>query len=309
VWSTPRRATDVAGRVVAWASGGVLIAIFGGMVGYLAYKGVGHISWSFLTKAPNPGNQVALGGGILDPIVGTLILAVLGTLIALPLGVAVPIFLAEYRRPAWLARGTEIAVEVIFGVPSIVFAIFGIALFTNPSLVFLSSGVASSNRAFGKSFLVAGVVMSLLALPPIIRSTQEALSQVPWSLREASWALGKTRATTIRRLLLPESRRGFVTGIILGLGRIAGDTAIVLLLLGGTLGFGGSAWWHPGQFLNTLRGSGTTLTAYIYNASPAGELSSTGKADGAAFVLILVILLLNGFVVLASRRFRWKKQS
>jgi phosphate transport system permease protein len=92
------------------------------------------------------------------------------------------------------------------------------------------------------------------------------------------------------------------------MGRIAGDTAIVLLLLGGTLGFeNGSSWWHPNNLMSTFRGTGTTLTAYIYNASPAGELPSIAKSYGAAFVLVLVILLLNGFVVLGSRRFRWTK--
>jgi phosphate transport system permease protein len=284
------------------------LVVFGGLVTWLGVKGIGQVSWSFLTTSPNPGDQVALGGGILDPLMGTILLAIIGTLIALPLGIAVPVFLAEYRKPAWLAKATELAVDVIFGVPSIVLAIFGAAIFTNPKLIFLSSGVASSPKAFGKSFLVAGGVLSLLALPPIIRSTQEALQQIPQTLREASWALGKTRATTIRRLLLPESRRGLATGLILGMGRIAGDTAIVLLLLGGTLGFeNGSSWWHPNNLMSTFRGTGTTLTAYIYNASPAGELPSIAKSYGAAFVLVLVILLLNGFVVLGSRRFRWTK--
>jgi phosphate transport system permease protein len=302
------RTTDAVGRSAAWLCGIVLMLIFGGTVIYLGIKGIGSLSWSFLTTSPNPGDQVSLGGGILDPLMGTIILAVLGTLIALPLGIAVPVFLAEYRRPAWLAQSTELAVEVIFGVPSIVFAIFGVALFTNPKLIFLSSGVASSPKAFGRSFLVAGVVLSLVALPPIIRSTQEALQQIPRSLRESSWALGKTRATTIRRLLLPEARNGLATGLVLGMGRIAGDTAIVLLLLGGTLGFeNGSSWWHPGNALGTLRGTGTTLTAYIYNTSPAGELPSISKSYGAAFVLIVVIMLLNGFVILGSRRFKWKK--
>jgi phosphate transport system permease protein len=298
----------VAGRSVAWLCGGALLIVFGGLVTWLGAKGIGQVSWSFLTSSPNPGDQVALGGGILDPLMGTILLAIIGTLIALPLGIAVPVFLAEYRKPAWLAKSTELAVDVIFGVPSIVLAIFGVAVFTNPKLIFLSSGVASSPKAFGKSFLVAGGVLSLLALPPIIRSTQEALQQIPRTLREASWALGKTRATTIRRLLIPESRRGLATGLILGMGRIAGDTAIVLLLLGGTLGFeNDSSWWHPNNLMSTFRGTGTTLTAYIYNASPAGELPSLAKSYGAAFVLVVVILLLNGFVVLGSRRFRWKK--
>ena len=153
------RTIDTVGRSAAWLCGIVLMLIFGGTVVYLGIKGIGSLSWSFLTTSPNPGDQASLGGGILEPLMGTVILAVLGTLIALPLGVAVPVFLAEYRRPAWLARFTELAVEVIFGVPSIVFTIFGVALFTNPKLIFLSSGVASSPKAFGRSFLVAGVVL------------------------------------------------------------------------------------------------------------------------------------------------------
>jgi phosphate transport system permease protein len=305
-----RRVGDAVGRGLAWASAITLVTFVGGLVLWIVVKGLGQMSWSFLTKSPQPGSSFGLTGGIFDPLIGTLMLTIIGILIALPFGIAVPIFLSEYRKPAWLARSTELAVELLFGVPPVVFALFGVAVFTNPKLIFLSSGLASSDKAFGKSFIVAGVIMALLALPSVIRSTQEALQQVPRSMREASWALGKTRATTIRRLLLPEARSGFATGLIIAMGRIAGDTAIVVLLLGGTLTFEkASAWWYPGNLFSTLRGTGSTLTAYIFNTSGAGDLPAPQKSFGAALVLIVVILLLNGFVVLATRRFRWKKQS
>ena len=161
----------------------------------------------------------------------------IGVAIALPLGVGTAIFLAEYRRPAWLAHAVESAVEVIFGVPSIVFALFGLAIFTNSFFGFLSDSVESSGIAFGRSFLVAGIMMSLLALPPITRATEESIRSIPHDLREASYALGKGRLATLTRVILPGARPGIATGVILGAGKIAGDTAIVWLLLGGVITF------------------------------------------------------------------------
>src|SRR5262245_51724333 len=122
----PRRMVDFTGRAAAWVCGLSLLFILGTMVVWLTVRGASQLSWGFLTKSPAPGSVAGLAGGIADPIVGTILLALLGTAIALPLGLIVPVFLSEYRRPAALARATELGVEAIFGVPSIVFAIFGV---------------------------------------------------------------------------------------------------------------------------------------------------------------------------------------
>src|SRR5262249_53333496 len=199
---------------------------------------------------------------------GSVIVIVIGTLIAFPVGLATAIFLAEYRRPAWLATVAESAIDVIFGVPSIVFALFGVAVFTSSNLIFLSSKVGSSGLASGKSFLVAGIVFSLMALPPIVKASQEALFAVSNLQREASLALGTSKFRTIRRIVLPQARSGIATGTVLGIGRIAGDTAIVWLLLGGAIQMTRSDWYTPGAWGDTLRETGSTLTSYLYFTSP-----------------------------------------
>ena len=143
-------------------------------------------------------------------------------------------WLSEYARPAGLARAVESAIEMIAGVPSIVLAIFGLIIFSQGFLGFLSQR-ASDGTVTAQSFLVAGIIMSLLALPLIVGATREALAQLPGRVREASFALGKTRATTIRSVLLPSIRPGIASGVVLGMGRIIGDTAIIVILLGATL--------------------------------------------------------------------------
>ncbi len=170
------RTRDRVGIVFAWLCGALLLATIAGLILWIAWNGLAALSFEFLTKDPAPGSlEEGLTGGIRAPLVGTLLVMLVGGGIALPMGVATAIFLAEYRKPAWLARYVEAGVEIIFGIPAIVFALFGLAIFIYPWLSFLSHNVESSGVAYGKSFLVAGVMMSLIALPPIVRSTQEAI--------------------------------------------------------------------------------------------------------------------------------------
>ncbi len=147
---------------------------------------------------------------------------------------ALAVWLSEYGRPVRLARAVESAVEIIAGTPSVVLAIFGLLVFSQSVLGFLSQDTAGG-AVTGQSFLAAGAMMALLALPLIVGATREGLAQVPDRMREASHGLGKTRATTIRHVLLPSVRPNIAEGVVLGMGRIIGDTAIVIILLGGTL--------------------------------------------------------------------------
>jgi phosphate transport system permease protein len=170
-----------------------------------------------------------------------------------------------------------------------VLAIFGLVLFQQTFFGFLSF-TAEGNAVFGRSFLTAGCMMALVALPFVVGGTREALQTIPRHVREASYALGKTKAATIRRVLLPASRPGIVTGTVLGMGRIVGDTAIVVILLGATLQL------QPVDgppLIGDLRGTGSTLTSYVYNNSPAGEGNAPEKAYAAAFVLLIVVIALN----------------
>ena len=143
---------------------------------------------------------------------------------------------------------------------------------------------------YGRSFIAAGAMMSLIALPPLFAATRDGLQAVPTHMREAAFALGKTRIATIRRVLLPSVRSNIATGVTLGVSRIIGDTAIVVLLLGETLRIE-SQGAVPG--LDVLRGTGSTLTSYVYDNSPAGEGAAPQKAYAAAFVLLLFVLGLN----------------
>jgi phosphate transport system permease protein len=205
-----------------------------------------------------------------------------------------------------LARAVDAAVDLLFGVPAVVFALLALAVFTAPWLSPLSGTVATSGQAYGRSFLVAGIVMSLLALPPVTRATQEAIEAVPHDLREASFALGKGHFATIRRVVLPGARPGMATGAILGAGRIAADTAIAFIVLGAVITFT-DRWYEPAHWSQTVRGGGATLTSYIYYTSPAGDGNESSAALGAALVLILLMLLVNAAIAFVSRSGGWRR--
>ena len=237
-------------------------------------------------------------GGFLDPIIGTVVLTVIGIALATPIAVATAVWIVEYGRPTWLARAVESGIEIVAGTPDIVIAIFGLALFQQQLFAPLSF-TAEGGAVFGRSFIAAGAMMSLIALPLVFGATREGLMAIPAPVREASWALGKTRICTIREILLPRVRHNVATGAALGMGRIVGDTAVVVVLLGATLRIEPENG-VPGVGL--LRGTGGTLTSYVYNNSPAGEGNAPQKAYAAAFVLLLVVIALNFAVDAIARR-------
>jgi phosphate transport system permease protein len=277
---------------LCWAAGIGLCAVTAGIVLFMLVKGISYLRPSLFAQSPTGSLDQSQAGGFLDPIEGTLLLTAIGIAIAAPLGVAIAAWLSEYHRPAWLARAVESGVEMIAGAPSVVLAIFGLLIFSQQFLGFLSQRSAGG-VVYGRSFFAAGAIMSLLAIPLVVASTREGLAQLPAQLREASYALGKTRATTIRRVLLPSVRANIASGIALGMGRIIGDTAIVVILLGATLRLEGAGGV---PVLSTLRGTGSTLTAYVYQNSPAGEGNAAQKAYAAAFVLLMLVLALNFLV-------------
>ncbi|HWA52700.1 MAG TPA: ABC transporter permease subunit [Solirubrobacterales bacterium] len=287
---------DRIGVGLAWGAGLLLCAIAVAIVLYMLVRGLQYLSLSDVFSHPLPGLGES-GGGFLDPIIGTFIVAILGIVIAGPLGVAIAVWLTEYARPAWLARAVESGIEIVAGTPSIVLAIFGLIVFQQSFFSALSP-TGEGATPLGRSFLIAGGMMSLLALPLVVGATREALHSIPRHVREASYSLGKDRASTIRRVLLPASRRGIGTGVTLGMGRIIGDTAIVFILLGATLRFEPNTGL-PGWSL--LTGNGSTLTTYVYNNSPAGEGGQPEKAYAAAFVLLAIVLALNFAVDLITR--------
>ena len=283
---------------LCWAAGLALCAIAVAIVGYMAYEGLQYLRPSLLWTAPSAEVDQAKTGGFLDPLLGTLLLTTIGIAIAAPIGVGIAIWIVEFGRPSWLARAIESGIEIVAGTPDILLAIFGLALFQAGIFSWMSF-TAEGGAVFGRSFLTAGAMMSLIALPMVYGATREGLQAIPRHVREASFGLGKTRIATVRKVLLPAVRPNIATGAVLGMGRIAGDTAIVVILLGATLRLepeGGI----PG--LNVLKGTGSTLTSYVYNNSPAGEGGAWQKAYAAAFVLLLMVLALNAIVDVIARR-------
>ena len=275
--------------LLAWLAGAALCLSAGSIVVFLAVKGVAYLRPSLLVTSPSASVDQSQSGGFLDPMIGTLI--------ATPIAVATAFWVVEYGRPRWAATIVETSIEMIAGTPDIVIAIFGLALFQFGIFAPLSFR-ASGSGVYGRSFLAAGIMMSLLALPLTYTATRNGLRARPRQLREASYALGKTRIATIRRVLLPSVRSDIATGATLGLGRIIGSTAIVVLLLGATLQ---NSPQGNVPLLGFLRGTGSTLTSYILDNSPAGEGNAAQKAYAAAFVLLLIVLLLNAAVARISR--------
>jgi phosphate transport system permease protein len=297
--SPPWRLTDRIGLAIAWLLGLLFCAVAAALVIYFLVQGLKYVRPSLFVTNPTAGFTASTTGGFLDPLLGTLIVTTLAMIIALPTGIAVAVWLSEYGRPYGLARVAESTIEMIAGTPSIVLALFGILLFQSPALGFFSR--EAGGVVYGRSFFAAGVMLSLVALPLVVANVREGLQAIPSHVREASYALGKTKIATTRRVLLPAARPSVLTGAMLGAGRVIGDTAIIVVLLGATLTFN-SAGSVP--LLSTLRGTGATLTYYIYYNAPTGEGNEPTKAYAAAFVLLMMVLALNVGVDVATRRAR-----
>jgi phosphate transport system permease protein len=273
----------------AWTAGITLCVIAAAIVLYMGYRGIQYLRPSLIFSRPQSSSNQAGSGGFLDPLIGTILLTVIGIVLALPLAISAAVWIAEYGRPSWLARVVESSIEIVAGTPDIVIAIFGLAIFQLP-LFAAFSFTSEGGGVYGNSFIAAGAMMSLLAIPPVYAATRDGLQAVPGHQREAAFALGKTRITTIRRVLIPSVRSNIATGVTLGMSRIIGSTAIVLLLLGATLRIETQGSF-PG--INVLRGTGSSLTSYVYENSPAGEGGAPQKAYAAAFLLLIFVLVLN----------------
>jgi phosphate transport system permease protein len=283
------RWTDRLALAFAWIAGLGLCAIAAAIVIYMGYRGIQYLRPSLLTSRPNISLTQSGSGGFLDPLIGTALLTLIGIALAAPLAVCSAVWVAEYGRPTWLARTVESSIEIVAGTPDIVIALFGLAFFQLGFLAPLSFR-AEGGGVFGRSFLAAGAMMSLIALPPLFTATRDGLQAVPNHMREAAYALGKTKIATIRAVLMPSVRSNIATGVTLGVSRIVGDTAIVVLLLGETLRLDSQG---STPVLNMLKGTGSSLTSYVYDNSPAGEGAAPQKAYAAAFVLMVLVLALN----------------
>jgi len=191
---------------------GANILFLTGILFFIAAKGLGTINWEFLTQVPR---DSMTAGGVAPAIVGTLYLTLGAILFALPLGVACAVYLTEYSPKGWIVNLLRVSINNLAGVPSVVFGLFGLTVFVK-------------YFGFGVSMISGALTLGILALPVIISASQEALTAVPQSIREASLALGATQWETIRKVVLPAALPGILTGVILSVGRVAGETAPIL---------------------------------------------------------------------------------
>jgi phosphate transport system permease protein len=293
------RLSDRLGLAFAWLMGLLFCVVCAAIVIFLVVQGVRFLKPDMLWTNPKVGFNQNETGGFLGPLIGTVLVTMIALLVAVPVGVGVAVWLTEYGRPTGLARVVESTVEMFAGAPSIVLALFGVILFQAPFLAFLSA--TTQGHAYGKSFFAAGTILSLLALPIIVANVREGLRAIPDHVREASYALGKTKITTIRRVLLPSARPSVITGTMVGAGHVIGDTAIIIFLLGGTYTL--QAVGHI-PLLSTLRGTDSTLTSFIYTNAPTGELNQPQKAYAAAVVLLAMVFLINVVVDISGRKAR-----
>jgi len=240
---------------------------------YVTSQGLPHIDWQFLTDRPR---SMGKEGGIFPIIIATLYATAIALVIACPIGIGAAVFFKEYSKGGRVVQTIRIFTEVLAGIPSIVFGLFGFAFF----VVFLG---------FGWSVLSGGLTLFLMILPTIVRSTEESLETVPISYREGSLSLGATRWQTTVKVVLPCCIKGIVTGIILGLGRAVGETAAVILTMGGALRV-------PISPLD----SGRTMAMHMYILTAEGI--SMEKAYATATLLILIILIINTAANLIGKR-------
>jgi phosphate transport system permease protein len=250
---------------------------------YIIYKGAPAISWEFLTAMPRDGMRQ---GGILPAIIGTFYLTLGTALFSVPLGIAAAIYIAEYAKDTFLTRIIRIAIINLAGIPSVVYGLFGLGLF----VIFLR---------FGTSILAASLTLSIMTLPVIISTSEEAMRSVPQSFRVVSISLGATRWQTIWRIVLPQSMPGILTGVILGLERAAGETAPIL--------FTGAAFFLPRLPQSPLDAT-MALPYHIFVISTQVPGMPVEIQYGTVLVLLVFVLGMNLIATVIRQRARASRQ-
>jgi phosphate transport system permease protein len=278
-----KRWTERLGFLVLYLAG-ILVLFFLGVILFdIFIKGVGVLSWRFLTQPPRMGMTE---GGIFPAIMGTFTVSIITVIFAVPLGMFAAIYLNEYAQPGKITRLIRLAIRNLSGVPSIVYGLFGVVVFVQMF-------------RFGTSVLSAGLTLGLLTLPWTITACEEALKTVPKSYREGALALGATKWHAIRTNVLPYAIPGMMTGVILGLSRAAGETAPIL--------FTGAAFFLP-HLPKSLFDQFMALPYHLYILSTQHHAIEKVRpiAYGTALVLLALILLLNLSAIWVRYRYRQK---
>ena len=265
--SPRRRAYDKGLRALLWLCAGLTCALLVFLIGYIFYRGLRNLSWELLTTQTSYIKDTI---GILPNILNTLYIIFVAMLIVLPLGVGAAIYLTEYASNHKMVELIEFATETLTGIPSIIFGLVGMLFFVQK--LGLAPGI-----------LAGGLTLVIMILPTIVRTTQESLKTVPQSYREGALGLGAGKWHMVRTVVLPNAIDGIVTGCILAVGRIVGESAALLF----TAGFG----LVLNDFFTALQSSSATLTVALYVY--ANERGETGVAFAIAAILMVLTFLIN----------------
>ncbi|EGJ72477.1 phosphate ABC transporter, inner membrane subunit PstA [Bacteroides coprosuis DSM 18011] len=261
----------------------LIVGLLFWILGFIIYNGIDVISWEFLTTAPTDGMT---SGGIYPAIIGTLCLIVGSMLFAFPLGVMSAIYTSEYAGNGWIIKVIRVMTNNLAGIPSIVFGLFGMSLFVN-------------TMGLGDSIIAGSLTLGLLVLPIVIRTTEEALKSIPNSFRNASLALGASKLQTIRKVVLPMAFPNIITGLILSIGRVSGETAPILFTV--------AAYFLP-KLPSSMFDQVMALPYHLYVIATSGTDIEASRpiAYGTALVLIAIVLIMN-LLATALRRYFSKK--
>ena len=264
-------------KALIYLAAGVAIALLVGIMGYVFVRGLPQISWQFLSTV-----QSSLKGtfGILGNIINTIYIIVITLIIAAPIGIGSAIYLNEYAKPGKLVRTIEFTTEILSGIPSIIFGLFGMVFF-------------GMTLKLGYSVLTGSFTLTLMVLPLITRNTQEALKTVPDSYRSGALGIGATKWYMIRTILLPSAAPGIMTGVILSIGRIVGESAALLFTAG-------SGFQLPKNLFGKLFESSGTLTIQLYLSMQKAKYD---QAFGIAVVLLIIVLGINLLTRFLTNRF------
>ena len=276
--SPRRRAYDKGLRTLLWLCAGITCALLVFLIGYIFYRGLGNITWELLTTQTSYIKDTI---GILANILNTLYIILVSMLIVLPLGVGAAIYLTEYATNRRVVELIEFATETLTGIPSIIFGLVGMLFFVQK--LGLAPGI-----------LAGGLTLVIMILPTIVRTTQESLKTVPQSYREGALGLGAGKWHMVRTVVLPGAVDGIVTGCILAVGRIVGESAALLFTAGFGLVLNG--------FVKALQSSSATLTVALYVY--ANERGETGVAFAIAAILMLLTFLINLAAGFAGRKLK-----
>jgi len=270
-------------HIIIYLCASISILLLAGVVIYVAARGLSSVTWSFLTTVPSAANHTF---GIAGNIVNTLYIIIITLIIAIPFGVGAAVYLSEYAKPGKVVKLIEFTVETLAGIPSIIFGLFGYVFF-------------GTTLKLGYSILTGSLTLVLMVLPLITRNTQEALKTVPGSYRSGALGIGATKWYMIRTILLPSAMPGIITGIILSVGRIVGESAALLFTAGSGYFLPKLGEFGEGIFQKVIQPGGT-LTIQLFLSMENAEY---GQAFGIAFVLLVIVFGINMLTKYLSRRF------